>query len=653
MKTSPPQSLNPFERAICRAIAEAMYPPEGSQWPSFDEAQVLEEIDHYLQGVVPQKRRMIRLLLTFTEMAALLKPPFRRFTKITPEQRLRVLNGWDNGRSAFLNLCSTSLRMLFNLAYLSNATVREKIGEGDRGECHERMLPRRLARKSDGTVEGVMEFRQLESRTIREDVDFVVIGSGPGGAVVAHELAEAGRSVIVLEEGQFYRPEDNPIHALRTLRNVYAEQGLRFTKGNTPIRTMQARALGGTSLVNSAICWRAPQRVFDHWHESFGIEGLSRAMLDPFYAKAEAAINAHPTEENIWGQKGVLFRSGCVGVGVSAAPTTRATQECNGCSQCFYGCRRNAKQSMDRTYIPSAIAHGARFYTSCRAQELIVENKRVAGVRGAVLDPLTRKISGSIEVRAKATIIAAGAMASPLLLLKNNLPFRSPATGKNLSFHNGYAVAGVYDHDVEPWLGATQDWHSEAYLPEIHMEVLWVNSALLTARTRGFGVSFTRTLEELRRTAFWCISICGSARGEVRANKTWEPSLRFSLNQHDAQLLKRGVDHLAEHFLASGAKSVRTGIGGFGEITNKAQLQELKRHVPRPEQMIVGGNHVFGTCAMGVDPRQSVVDSRHRVHGVEDLYICDTSVFPAQSEVNPQLTLMAMAGRLGSMLKDR
>jgi len=653
MKSSAPQSLNAFEYAVCRAIAEAMYPSRESQWPSYEEAKVLEEIDHYLQGVVPQKRRMIRLLLTFTELAAMLKPPFRRFTHLTPDQRLRLLNGWDSGRSAFLNLCSTSLRMLFNLAYLSNASVRDKIGEGDRTECHENVLPRRFAKKSDGTVEGVMEFAQLSGRTLREEVDFVVIGSGPGGAVVAHELAEAGRSVIVLEEGQFYRPEENPIHALRTLRNVYAEQGLRFTKGNTPIRTMQARALGGTSVVNSAITWRAPQRVFDHWQRDFGIEGISRATLDPFYAKAEIAINAHPTEEKIWGEKGILFRNGCAGVGVSSAPTTRAAKECNGCSQCFYGCRRNAKQSMDRTYIPAAIEHGARFYTSCRAEELIVENKRVAGVRAAIIDPSTRQISGSIEVRAQATIIAAGAMASPILLLKNSLPYHSPAIGKNLSFHNGYAVAGVYDHDVEPWRGATQDWHSEAYLPEIHMEVLWVNSALLTARTRGFGVSFNRTLEELRRTAFWCISICGSSRGEVRANRSWEPSLRFSLNEADAQLLKRGADHLAEHFLASGAKIVRTGMGGLGEITNKAQMEELRRYKPRPEQMIVGGNHVFGTCAMGSDPRSSVVDSNHRVHGVEDLYICDTSVFPAQSEVNPQLTLMAMAGRLGSSLITR
>lgn len=646
-------TLTGFERTVCRAIAEAMYPPCGSKWPSFDEAHVIEEIDAFLQGLVPQKRRLIRLLLTFTQMAPLLRPPFKLFSRLSPAQRLGVLDAWDKGRSSFLNLCSTSLRMLFNLAYLSDEKVKIRIGEVERDECGKPSAPRTVRKGLTGRYEGILEFGETCGRSIREQADFLVIGSGPGGAVVAHDLAAAGHSVIVLEEGPFYRPEEHPAHAMRTLKNIYAEQGLRFTKGSTPVRTLQARALGGTSVVNSAICWRAPERVFEFWRNEFGIENLSREALDPYYGRAEAAIHVHPTEESNWGRKGIHFRNGCFGMGVGAAPTDRATIDCRGCSQCFYGCRNNAKQSMDRTYIPLAIDHGARFYTSCRAEQLILENGRIAGAQASILDSQHKARAGSVVVRAKATILAAGALGSPLLLLKSRLSPISPAVGRNLAFHNGYAVAGVFEDEVNAWHGATQDWHSEAYLPEIHMEVLWVNSALLTARTRGFGLSFQQTLEELSHTAFWCISICGSTRGRVTANGGWEPTLGFDLNQEDARLLKHGADMLTEHFLEAGARTVRTGLGRFSEIRSKSQLDGLKNYIPRPNEMVVGGNHLFGTCAMGADAHTSVVDSGHAVHGLKDLYVCDTSVFPSQSEVNPQLTLMAMAGRLATQLNAR
>lgn len=640
--------------AVCRAVAETMYPDGNPDWPAGTEARVPEEVRDFLQKTVPHKRLLVGCLLWFTELAPILLPPFRRFTKRSPEQRLAILNSWEEGRVYFLNLCASSLRMLFNLAYLSDDRVRERIGEKAGATCADSPAPRKLARNDDGSFEGIIEHPTRRSQNVVEEADFVVIGSGPGGSVVARELAAAGRSVVVLEEGRFHRPEEHTPHAMRILRDVFWDQGLRNTRGNIPVRTFQARALGGTSLVNSAICWRAPGWVFDEWRDKFGVEGLTREALDPHYDKAERGAHVTETESDVLGRKGELFRDGCAGMGVDGAALPRATDGCRGCSECFYGCRTGAKQSMDRTYIPAAIKDGARFHTSSRAEEIIFENGRAAGVRGSIVAP-NGKPTGTIEVRAKAVVLSAGVMATPLILMNSRIPRLSPALGQNLCFHNGIAAAGVFEDDVDPWSGATQGYDTQAYIDEgIHMEVLWVPSALLTARTSGFGDPLRRAIGDLKKTAFWCISIHGTSRGRVTKGPGWTPNARFSLNDDDTRRLKRGVELLADHFFAAGAVRVKPGIQGFmPEMSTPDDVATLKRMDLRPEQFVVGGNHVYSTCSMGADPARAVADSDCAVYNAPGLYICDTSVFPMQTAVNPQLTLMAMASKLADTLVDR
>ncbi|MCX7016463.1 MAG: GMC oxidoreductase, partial [Candidatus Sumerlaeota bacterium] len=316
----------------------------------------------------------------------------------------------------------------------------------------------------------------------------------------------------------------------------------------------------------------------------------------------------------------------------------------------------NAKASMDRTYIPAAIEHGARVYTSARAEVLVYDKGRIAGAYARVLGPDGKPTGGEVAVWAKATVLAAGVLASPVLLRKSNPPYLSDAVGKNLCFHNGIAVAGVFDQEVNPWVGATQGWDTDVYIPDgIHMEVLWVNSAILMSRTRGFGEPLRRAMGELRRTAYWCIAIRGTSRGTVKAGRDWEPRLRFDLNDTDVGLLKRGMDLLVDHFFAAGARCVRPGLAGFdSEIRTPAQVEALKRLTTvQARQIVPSGNHVFGTCAMGADRKRSVVDSHCEAYDLPDLYICDTGIFPTPSAVNPQLTVMAMASRLAETLRKR
>jgi len=124
---TPPEwwtAMNRLSYIVSKSIAEVMYPPDTPPWPSYEDADILREIHDFVKTLIPQKRRLIGCLFAFTEVAPMLRPPFRRFSRIPIHKRLEVLNRWDSGRSYFTNQCAFSIRMLFNLAYLSNENVK-------------------------------------------------------------------------------------------------------------------------------------------------------------------------------------------------------------------------------------------------------------------------------------------------------------------------------------------------------------------------------------------------------------------------------------------------------------------------------------------------------------------------------------------------
>ena len=218
-------------------------------------------------------------------------------------------------------------------------------------------------------------------KDFREEADVVVVGSGPCGAVVAYELARAGKRVVLLEEGPPFTPPEFEFDASVSMARTMREGGLRTTTG-TVMPTMQAICLGGGSLVNSAICPRPPDFVFERWGERFELEHTTRSELDPHFDAVGEFLGIGPTPENVLGRRNLLFRAGCDALGYSSEAMPRNVQGCRGSGECFTGCRNRAKQSMDISYIPEAIALGARVLTSVQVQRVSAEGRRASGVEG-------------------------------------------------------------------------------------------------------------------------------------------------------------------------------------------------------------------------------------------------------------------------------
>jgi len=496
-----------------------------------------------------------------------------------------------------------------------------------------------------------------EGRDFNEEADVVVVGSGPAGSVVTYELAKAGHRVVLVEEGPPFTPQefraDGNISMARTMR----EGGLRSTSG-TLMPVLQAICLGGGSLINSAMCVRPPAFIFDEWCTRFDLARTTRADLDQHFDAVSEFLGIEPTPEEVQGPRNLLFRTGCDALGISSEPVDRNVRGCRGSGECYTGCRVRAKQSMDISYIPEAIKLGARVLTSLQVQRVLREGRRAVGVQGQVVEPFTGRTVHNFTVRARWVVLAAGCMATPVLLQKSgNLANGSGQVGRNLQFHPGSAVAGVFPRDLSPIFGGTQSYQSLAFLEEgFKLETMWSAPAALAVRFPGIGAELVKRFSEIPRTAVWdAIASTHRSTGSVRSRfRSMNPAIRWQLHPEDMKIMLRSIHVLAEIFFAAGAEKIMPGVHGLpDELHSVEEAEVLRDHPIRPGDLVTASSHVFCTTRMHGDPAQGVVDEDGRCHDFDNLYIADTGIFPRCPSVNPMLTAMALAHRQSESLKQR
>src|SRR6478609_4054886 len=124
-----------------------------------------------------------------------------------------------------------------------------------------------------------------------ESADVVVIGSGAGGGAIAAELAEGGRSVIVVEEGGYYTQKDFTSNPPDMIRKLYRNAGTAVIRGRPNIVFSEGRCVGGSTVINGGMSWRTPEKVLKRWQWEHGLSELSPEALEPFFAQVEQRVS--------------------------------------------------------------------------------------------------------------------------------------------------------------------------------------------------------------------------------------------------------------------------------------------------------------------------------------------------------------------------
>lgn len=499
----------------------------------------------------------------------------------------------------------------------------------------------------------------------------MVVGTGAGGAPLMARLAVAGMRVVALEAGPHWDPARDFATDERAQTKLFWNDE-RLSAGGDPLRfgnNNSGTGVGGSTLHYTAYVPR-PQPDDLRLRSETGVGEdwpLDYHGLEPYYGYLEQLLGVSGPSPYPWGPPrapyplpplppngaGQLMRRGCAALGLRTSPAPNAALSapyfqpgigwrpaCTNRGFCQAGCSTGAKASMDVTFVPLAMQHGAEL----RADSFVT---RFEVGQGGRITGVVYTHAGSEERQAcRAVFLCAGAIETPRLLLLNGLANASGQVGRNLMAHTGLQVWGRFDEDVRPYKGIpgaiiSEDTHRPAgadfaggYLLQ-SIGVMPVTYASQVARGRGlWGSALLEHMRNYNHAAG--INILGEC-------------LPYAHNyvELSSELDARGLPKPRVHFTS-----------GENERRMTTHAEALMRAIwgqagGRELWIFPRSAHVIGTCRMGRHPGRAVVDAEGRAFDVPNLYISDNSTFPSALSANPALTIMALALRTADRYLER
>lgn len=485
---------------------------------------------------------------------------------------------------------------------------------------------------------------QPSGQDVELTADYVVVGSGAGGASVAVGLARLGADVVIVEAGPWRDPDDYPTTTYGAMRDMMDDFGTGIALGKAALPIVQARVVGGTTTINSAIVVRTPGDVFQQWQDEHGSGGDTMAQ-GVWRAQdiVEHDLNVSKVPRKTWGRTNALADKAAKKLGFHDHDMHRNVKSCAGHGQCLQGCKAGHKQSTNLNYVPETLRLGGRLLSCAPASRITFEGRQATGVKGRFVHPRTKAKGASFSVRArKAVVVACSATRSPVLLANSGV--RSKALGRYFRAHPGTGIFGVYDKPVNLNTGATQGWASTAFRKSdgLKLETLSIPLELIASRLSGAGHRLMDRLGEYPHLAMWVMAVRAEAVGRVYATPFGKPVVTYSMTRRDMEALRIGAYRIAKMHVAAGAKKVIPGIFGMPYSLGADEIESI-RHAPlTPSSYTTIMSHIFGGCVMGADPKRSVVDPDGWVHGYQGLMVADAAAIPTTIGVNPQHTLMGL-----------
>ena len=504
-----------------------------------------------------------------------------------------------------------------------------------------------------------------------EPVDFAIVGTGCGGAVLAARLAEAGHSVVAFDAGAFYRPLEDFASDEREQEKLYWLDE-RISGGQDPIElgsNNSGKSVGGTTVHFQMVALR----FRPEWFKSRSLLGYGhdwpvdwREMWH-YYALAEDAMKIagpvtypwgpsrgrYPYREHELSASALVLAKGAEAMGVAWAPTPTATLSaprgtappCVYRGFCKIGCATNAKQSMLVTFIPRALAAGAEI------RDLAMVGRIETGSDGRVSGLHYHRAGAWRFQKARNVVVAGYSIETPRLLLHSACPAHpeglansSGLVGRSLMVHSNHATWGIMEEEIRwykgpPSLAVCEHWNyedegkdfmggysfmSQGPLPTDFATSLVTNEGIYGTRLRKWMAHYNHMAG---------LKIVGETmpQDENRVELSDHldalglplPQVTFSYCDNDKRLFRHAQEFMGRMLEAAGAQN----------------LYETESTA-----------HLMGGCRMGDDPRTSVVGPDGRSWDIDNLFVCDGSLFPTAGGVNPSMTIVANSLRIADRI---
>jgi len=639
--------LSPMQYRALSALAEVIVRGEAE---ALSASEVARNTDRYLASFRARSKWLARLVLTGMQIYPLLtlRPPF---SELAPDERLSFLKkrfyraiGMRLVPGFVRTLAGAAIRMAKQLCYLgyyADARTHAAVGYVPFSQ-----RPDRDQRRARTPAPPRAPLRTLRPESIRESVltaDVLIVGSGAAGSILAHRLAtDSDREVLMIERGDHVDPSEFVEDEVEMLSRLYADGALQLSR-DFRLQVLQGSCVGGTTVVNNAVCFRLPEDVLARWNE-FGAR-LDEARLGAAFGAVERLVRVRTQDGAPLGPGGRPFAEGLRRLGLDRPPHASGIiaaniEDCLGCGYCNIGCAYGRKLSMLDTVLPAAQAlAGAerlRVLAGCEAVRLRARGRVIEAVQCRLAD------GRHVEIRARTVIVSAGAVSSPLLLLRSGMGGRN--VGTRASFNIGSPVVAAFDERILAYDGLQISHYVRPSPDRGFVLETWYNPPVAQALAMpGWFEDHFRNMRRYDRLAGAGVLVGSEPTGRIRDRGLTGREIDFSPSADDLRRVLDGVVLAGEVFLSGGAKSIMPATFEYHEMDSIQALRSLPSLVRDASDITLGTGHPMGGCAVSIDPARAVVNTDFRVHGYDNLHLCDASVFPSATGVNPQLTVMALA----------
>ncbi len=491
------------------------------------------------------------------------------------------------------------------------------------------------------------------------EADVVVVGSGAGGGVIAGELAQGGRSVVVLEAGDYHDDADFDGLELSAYQRMYLNGG-PFPTVDRQVSVIAGAGVGGGTVINWTNCLRTSEHVRAEWSSEHGLSDLAESTYDEHLDAVFERIKVNTECSDLSGPH-LRLKEACDKLGFDFRTIARNTdpEKYDAASSAFigFGDASGSKQSTAKTYLVDAQSRQAQILVGARAQRVLVEGGNAAGVEALWADPALAPNGAEptkLTVRAPIVVVACGSIESPALLLRSGIG--GPAVGDYLRLHPTVAVTAYYDEPQNWMWGPPQSALSHQFADLGEGYGFLIESAQATTGIFGGAIPWRSGADHKRRMREWQYAaplialVRERGHGRVTLDEDGEAAVHYPIDDElDREHLKQGIEELVRIHEAAGAREI---VGSGLKAPDWKRGDDLEGFIAalnaleiKPREFVAFSAHQMGTCRMGRDPETSVANPWGELHDTPGVWIGDASAFPTASGTNPMATIMALARR--------
>ncbi|MGB3536386.1 MAG: GMC family oxidoreductase [Microcoleaceae cyanobacterium] len=461
--------------------------------------------------------------------------------------------------------------------------------------------------------------------------EIAVIGSGPGGAITACLLAEAGRDVLLIEEGDFLPLESCAPFSKQEMVQKYRNGGLTAAFGKPKIQYVEGRCVGGGSEINSGLYHRTPIEILEKWQTEFEVDALTETDLKPHFEACEKAVHVC----NLPGKPpaaSMKLYQGAMQLGWNAVEVPRwfrydTVIDVNKTP-------KGTRQSMTKTFIPRALNAGCKLLENTKINRLKKQSKK-----WVLLGKLETKYP--VKIIAETVFICCGAIQTPALLRRSGI---EQNIGNSLQMHPTVKVIAKFPEVVNS-IDMGVPVHQVKQFAKYSFGCSISSPPYLTVGMNDYPQDSAEVHKNWQKMAIYYAMITGEGKGSIRCIPGYQdPIVRYRLTQQDLTYLSRSLNQLCSLLLEVNAEALYPSISKFKKIAKRQNLSNIPQTLSKNNTNLMTV-HIFSSCPMGENLQKCAVNSFGKIHNFDNLYINDASLLCTAPGVNPQGSIMAIARR--------